>query len=263
MNHYTTLGLERNASDEDIKRAFRRLAMKHHPDRGGDAERFKQIEEAYRVLSDPKSRAQYDNPYQNFGGPSGFRVNINSGEFNFDDIFNMFGTRFHHQPKPQARIVVNLTFADIIEPIRKFVQLRTNQGEHTVELDIPPGIEDGETVQYPGLAPGNVDLLVTYRLTPDARWTRRGANVITECSVSVWELILGATISIQGLRGEHLAVTIPARTEPGTSLRLRGQGLTNRQRQRGDIIVRLAARLPETISPELEQLIRDEINLQG
>lgn len=260
-DHYQTLGVARNASDEDIKRAFRKLAMKHHPDRGGDAEQFKQIEEAYRILSNPQSRAQYDNPGHRFGGPGGFKVNINSGEFNFDDIFNMFGTRFH-QPRPQARVMVVLSFSDIIEPGKKFIQLRTAQGEHTVELDIPPGIEDGESVQYAGLAPGGVDLLVSYRITPDVRWTRRGANVITECTVSVWELILGASMPIQGLRGEHLEVIIPPRTEPGTSLRLRGQGLTDRNRQRGDIIVRLNAKLPETVSPELEQLIRKEIDLQ-
>ena len=258
-DHYQTLGVARDASDEQIKRAFRRLAMHHHPDRGGDAEQFKKVEEAYRVLSDPRSRAQYDTPQH-----QGFQFHFNQGSpFDFDSIFDIFGAKFQQAPqRPQARLQINLTLRDIVTAQRRPITIRTPQGEQTVTLDIPAGVEDGEQIRYPNLAPGDMDLVVQFRIEPDAKWTRRGATVYTDCKITIWEAIQGAQIPVQGLRGEHLEITVPPHSQPGTQLRLRGRGLLGRDGVPGDMIIRLQPEIPDSISAELEAAIAREIQLQ-
>ena len=96
-DHYQTLGVDRGASADEIKRAYRKLASKYHPDKGGDTQRFQEIEEAYRVLSDPVARQHHDSPAA--------QASFHSAAFNFDEIFNMFGTRFQ---QPQRNPVANL-----------------------------------------------------------------------------------------------------------------------------------------------------------
>lgn len=115
-DHYKTLGVERTASEDEIKQAFRRLAMKHHPDRGGDAEHFKKIEEAYRILGTAQSRAEYDNPRPNMNWQG------QGANFNFDDIFSMFGTQFRRPPQ-QARVSIWVTLRDVVGCARKSLSL--------------------------------------------------------------------------------------------------------------------------------------------
>jgi curved DNA-binding protein len=190
MDHYQTLGVGRNATADEIKQAYRRMAARHHPDRGGDTSAFQNIEQAYRVLSDPQARAQYDNPRPQFHG---FESDFMTSGFDFDSIFNMFGAKFHHNIKPQARIQVWLELRDVITIKKQIIHVNTTQGQQAVEITVPTGVEDGDTVQYSGIAPGGLDLIVTFRIRPDARWTRRGNNLQTQCDVSIWELILGST----------------------------------------------------------------------
>lgn len=256
MDHYSTLGVERTATAEEIKAAYRRMALKHHPDRGGDTASFQRIEEAYRTLSDPQTRSQYDNPMPEFSG--NFDPFGRSG-FDFDSIFNMFGARFNHNMRPQARIQIVLDLQDIVHTRQQLIQVNTPQGSHTVEITVPQGIEDGDTVQYPNAAPGGIDLIVTFKIRPDARWTRKGPNLITHCNLTFWELIVGISLPIVGLHGEKLSVEVPAQTAPNTQLRLRGQGLPDRNGTRGDIVVKLIAVMPDSISAELMAAIRQEM----
>ena len=253
-DHYATLGVARSASADEIKRAYRKLASQHHPDKGGDVKKFQEIEQAYRVLSDPQQREQYDNPASQFGG-----FQFNHGGFDFDSIFDIFGARFQHpgqQRRPNyARMTLWISLYDAATGGRRTVSVGTHSGTSTVEIDIPLGIEDGQGVQYQGLAPGGGDLIIQYRIHPTHNWQRNGQHLITEKTVSVWNLILGAEITVEDIRNDQLLLNIPARTQPGTVLRMRGRGMPDRTGQRGDLLVRVNAQIPPNIPNEIIQAI--------
>ena len=243
-NHYQTLGVERTASAEDIKRAYRKLAGQHHPDRGGDTAKFQTIQAAYDVLGDPGKRQQYDNPAPQFSG---------GAPFDFDNIFNMFGARFQQpgQPQQQVRMSLWITLADVAQGGRRTVSL----GNMTVEIEIPLGINDGDNVQYANLGPGGTNLIVNFRIHPHPRWQRQALNLTQDETVLVWDLILGGELPVRDIQGNTLNMMVPAGTQPGTMLRLKGRGLRNRQGDVGDLFVRIQARLPDNIPQEL----RDQI----
>ena len=253
---YSVLGVSRSASPDEIKRAYRKLASQHHPDKGGDTQRFQQIQSAYDVLGDPNKRAQYDNPQpQGFGGfgPQGF---------DFNNIFEMFGTRFGQQQQQQqrqprfARMTLWIQLSDVASGGMRTVSVGTPHGSHNVEIEIPLGINEGDTVQYPKLAPGGMDLVVTFRIHPNPEWHRQGPNITTEHRVSVWTLILGGEIQVRDVLGNQFKLNIPAGTQPGTTLRMRSRGLPQRHASPGDLYVRVQAQIPRDIPPELIEHIR-------
>ena len=240
-NHYQTLGVAPTASAEEIKRAYRKLASQHHPDRGGDTATFQTIQAAYDVVGDEGRRQQYDNPAPQF----------NSGTpFDFNNIFNVFGTRFQqpgHQQQQQVRMSLWIALPDVAQGGRRTVSL----GHMTVEIEIPLGINDGDNVQYANIGPGGSNLIVNYRIHPHPRWQRQGLNLTQEESVSIWTLILGGEIVVRDILNNNLNMTVPAHTQPGTVLRLKGRGLRNRTGETGDLLVRVQGRLPSHIAPEL------------
>lgn len=250
-NHYHTLGVNRNASADEIKSAYRKLASQHHPDKGGDKARFQEIQNAYSILGDAQKRAEYDNPQPQF---SGF-----PGGFDFNDIFSMFGhhgSQRRHQPG-HVRMTLWISLHDVATGGSRTVNLGTSQGTSTVNIDIPLGINDGDNVQYQGLGPGGVDLVVQYRVHPDPTWERHGLNLIKEERVVIWDLIVGGEITVTSITGSQLATQIPKETQPGSMLRLRGQGLKDRSGAQGDIFVRLVPILPDTIAPEIIDAIQN------
>ena len=260
-NHYQTLGVDRGASPDEIKRAYRRLASQHHPDKGGDKHRFQEIEQAYRTLSDPQRRAAHDNPSP--FGPQGFSFSTNGAGFNFENIFNTFGAQFHHphqQRTQQARMSLWITLQDVAEGGRKTISVGSQAGNVTVEIEIPLGINDGDTVQYPKTGPMGMDLLITFRVHPNPRWERQGLNLITEQAISVWDLILGAEIPVRDILGNTLSVTLPPKTQPGIMFRLRERGLRQRSGQTGDLFVRVQATIPEIIPESLVDAIAQTRN---
>jgi curved DNA-binding protein len=254
-NYYQTLGVEQTASPEEIKRAYRKLASLYHPDKeGGSKTKFQEVEEAYRTLSDDQKRAQYDNP--GMGGSFGFHP---GAPFDFETIFNVFGTRFQHpgqQRRQQARMSLWITLRDVAEGGNKTISVGTHQGTSTIEIEIPKGISDGDSVQYNGVGPGGIDLIITYRIHPDPKWQRQDLNLIAEHPVSVWDLIVGGETEIRDLLGNVLSLTISPRTQPGTVLRLRNRGLQSRNGASGDLLIKIQARIPDSISPELVEQIQ-------
>ena len=231
------------------------MAAKHHPDRGGDTAQFQKIQQAYDTLGNEQQRAAYDQPQSPFQGFQG------GGHFNFDEIFNMFGARFHAgggRSHSQVRMSLWITLRDVAVGGSRPVAVSTHQGSSTIEIQIPAGIEDGDSVQYPNLAPGGGDLIVTFRIQPDERWQRNGSTVLREEPISIWTLIQGGSVTITTLADERITVAIPNNTQPGTMLRVRGKGLPNRQGQPGDLIIKAQAQIPKTISPTLLAAIRQE-----
>jgi curved DNA-binding protein len=243
-NPYETLGIERSASADEIKKAYRRAASVHHPDKGGDTQQFQAVQQAYETLSDPQRRAQYDNPAQS--GP----------HFDFDSIFEIFGTRFGVNGRgPQhARMTLWISLIDVAIGGHRAISLGNNQG--LVEIIVPPAVNDGDTVQYPKLGPNGIDLIVTFRIHPNPKWQRRGLDLHTQHSISVWDLILGSQVVVRDVRNQELTLTVPANTQPGTALRCRGRGLSTQPGTTGDMIVHVQAYIPDHVPDPLIDMIR-------
>lgn len=186
-DYYATLGIERDASPEEIKRAYRKLAQSHHPDKGGDTERFKELNEAYQVLSDPQKKAAYDQfgtaDFSGFGGGSGVRYeDIFSGQAGFGgsgfgDIFETFFGRAFAQVQVEVR--VKLTQALLGDTL----EFSTNQGEK-IELKIPAGTQDGQAFRFVGkgmpFRGGRGDLIVVVRIAYPQRITKEQRKIIEE-----------------------------------------------------------------------------------
>lgn len=252
-DYYSTLGVARNANADEIKRAYRKLASQHHPDKGGDTEKFQEIQEAYAILSDDQKRQAYDNPQPNFN----FNFQSN-GPFDFDSIFDIFGARFgqqQHRPR-HMKLSLWITLNDVVTGGRRTVAVGTQSGTQAIEIEVPLGINDGESVQYPGLAPGGVDLIITYRVRPDPRFNRQANNLWMEHTVDVWDLILGGDTEVRDALNNPISLTIPKHTQPGTILRLKGKGVPQRQGQPGDLLVKINTKLPNSIPFEIEEAIR-------
>ena len=248
-NYYQILGIAPDAGADDIKRAYRKLASQHHPDKGGDTARFQEIQEAYSVLSDPSKRDAYDRPQPSF---------MNNNGFDFDAIFNMFGANLHQQRKASPRIELWINLEDVYLGGPRMVALQLGNSVSNLEIQIPRGIHDQEGVRYHGIAPGGLDLVVIYRVKSNATWRRDGNNIITEYTVDIWDLILGANVKIKDLAGNELVVTIPPETQPGAVLRARGKGLPDRRQitVSGDLLIRLQAVIPSPVPEDILSAIR-------
>jgi len=241
-NPYQVLGVSPNASPEQIKKAFKQLAMKHHPDRGGDETEFKKINEAYAILSDPERKQQHDNPGFNFRHTPGG---------NFHDVFDEFFRQQRQQRTSTVRLSLYIDLKIAAIGGSKLVSLQTSNGPQAVEIDIPEGINDGDTVRYPQLL-GHSDLQVTFRIHPDKTWQRQGNNLTRDVEIDFWDFILGTKIEVETIYNERIVLTIPHRTQPGTLMRIRGKGMRGKYAgQQGDMFVKLAAKLPQELPEEL------------
>lgn len=258
MNYYDVLGVSRTATADEIKRAYRQLASKHHPDKGGDTSKFQEIEAAYRILGDTQTREQYDNLTAQRSNNHGGGWQQSGAHFKFNDIFDMFGARFT-PPKNHARMTLWIGLCDLAELGTKLVNVGTSTGQQTIEIEIPNGVGDGDNVQYPGLAPGGQDLVITFRIKPDPVWQRQESNLITNLTVTVWQLIAGNDVPITDIRNNRLILTIPPMTQPGSMLRIKGRGLLDRNGHCGDMMVRVFTRIPQKISPELLKAVQTEL----
>ena len=248
-NHYQTLGVDRNATTDQIKRAYRKLASQHHPDKGGDKTKFQEIQVAYDTLGNAQKRAEYDNPrpqgfnFQHHGGPGGF---------DFQTIFDVFGARFQQPQRAQrAQMTLWITLQDVAMATRKTISVGTPQGTQVVEIDIPSNIDDGDNVQYSGIGPGGMDLIITFRIHPNPKWRKQGPNLTVDQDISIWDLILGGEILIQDILGNQFNLTIPPRTQSNTTFRLKGRGLGQKGNSPGDMFVRVNAIIPAHIPQPL------------
>jgi DnaJ-class molecular chaperone len=218
MDYYDTLGVNKSSSPKEIKNAYRKLASKHHPDKGGDADEFKRIQEAYDTLSDSKKKDQYDNPnpFQGFG----------EGGTPFTDIFgDIFGNQMRRNP--DARVSINISPQDAYFG----TELDFNTDVGRIKLTIPPGCDSGDTYRYPGKGyhrykdapPGN--LLVRVNVDMPEEWGRERHDLFIRVGVDAIDAITGTEVDIHHINGKTYRVKIPAGSEQGSRINMRGLGM--------------------------------------
>jgi curved DNA-binding protein len=260
MDYYSTLGVNRSASPDEIKKAYKKMAMKHHPDRGGDEQKFKEVEEAYRTLSDPQKKQMFDmgvdpNRNQSFGQGSPFEFHFGTG--NMDDIFANFG--FGMRPgrgNKNLSIAVDITLEDVLngKTINAEVSARNGKPKF-INIEIPPGIEHGQQIRYEGMGDDSIssfrpgDLIVNVRIITHRLFKREGTNVLIEKTISVWDAMLGCELETETLNNKHLKIIIPPGTQPETVFSCRGEGLPNmRSRIRGNLMIKVKIAVPKNLT---------------
>jgi curved DNA-binding protein len=268
MDYYNILGIPKTADAEEIKKAYRRLAAKHHPDRGGDTAEFQKVEEAYRTLSDPQTRAEYDNPHPQFS--------FNSSNFNqdFADIFGNFGFGgFRQQTRVQRNkninIQVKVTLKDVILGKEVIGNIRLPSGrDQAIQLNIPPGVSHGDTIRFKELGDDSIpnihrgDLIAQIIEIPSTEYHRDGRNIIMNYSISPFDAILGKKITIVTLEDKELEVSIPAGIQPGQLVKCAGHGIpVHQSRHRGDLFIHIKVNIPKDINEE-DKLIVEKLQIK-
>ena len=266
-DYFKTLGVDENASDDDIKKAYKRLAMKHHPDRGGDQAAFQEIQEAYDVLTTPQKRAQWDQERQfGAGGPGGFHFNFGFGGQDINDIFRQFQSghpfgNFRQAMKNRdMRVVLEIDLASTLQKQNQQINIQHSNGtSKTVNVDIPRGVMTGMQMRCQGhgdhsntsIPPG--DLYVEFRVRPHPEFQISGIHLTKVLTINCLDAILGSSATIVGLDSKVFEITIPPGTQNGTKFRLAAQGLWDvNQPIRGDLFVEILLQVP--LAPTADQL---------
>ena len=279
-NAYETLGVPKGASDEEIKRAYRKLATQHHPDKqGGNTAKFQEIQSAYETLSDPVKRQQHDNPnpFQHFGGggPHGSHFEFHfGGGAGPEDIFAQFfnqGFPGGHNPfqrqqqsrrNKDLRINLQITLAETLKDIHKSVSVQTTKGERfTVDVNIPRGVNNGTTIKYSQLGDNffdtltRGDLYVIINIIADQRFSQHGINLVSDLEINSIEAMTGCDKIITGIDDKEFNIKIPQACQYGTKFGLQGQGLYQMNTNvRGDLIVNVAIKTPTLTEQQLNIL---------
>jgi curved DNA-binding protein len=291
-DYYQILGVSRSAGNEEIRKAYRKLAMQYHPDRNpGDKqaeERFKEINEAYQVLNDPQKRAHYDrvgSAYSNWqrrgapsggfdwsqwasGAPGGTRVEY--GDLN--DLFGGEGGLFSEffraifgggmgttgtqtsRAAPAYQQQVEISLEDAFNGTT--MQLQTNSKRKQVK--IPPGVRTGSKVRVAGSGPNGTDLYLIVQVKEHKDFERKGNDLHTTAKVSVFTAILGGEAEVETMTGK-VKLTIPAGTQPEQVFRVAGRGMPHLKspNTRGDLFVRLKVEIPRYLSSKQRELLEE------
>ncbi len=289
-DYYKILGVERSASADAIRKAYRKLAMKYHPDQnpGNKAaeERFKELNEAYQVLSDDQKRARYDqlgSAYSNWqgrGAPGNFdwgqwtggqRVNMDDlndlfgggGGDVFSDFFrSIFGGAGGASPRTSGRVrpatgyqqPVSISLNEAFHGTTRQLQTESRR----MEVKIPPGVKTGSKVRVAGAGPEGNDLYLIIEVTDDPRFERDGDDLKTIASVDAYTAMLGGEAEVETMAGK-VKLSIPAGTQPEQVFRLAGRGmprLKNRN-EKGDLFVKLKVQVPKYLSTKQRELIEE------
>ncbi len=299
-DYYKTLGVPRTATADEIKKAFRKLARTHHPDAGGDEAKFKEINEAYEVLSDDKKRKLYDqygtanqnqipqgwggaggsvNVEDIFGGAGGFgswsdildSIRRGEGAFGTDwDFGNMGGFGGNRQPRARKgqdmNVTLNVTFEEAFNGTEKRVTVRIpgKAESDTLTVKVPAGAVDGGRLRFKGKgglgeAGGQAgDLLITTKIGPHPHYSRKGADVHVAVSITVAEAALGAAVVVPAPDGTKVRVKVPAGTQDGAVLTVRGKGAPRLKGEgAGDLKITVNVKVPKEMNEKQRQAMED------
>lgn len=295
-DYYNILGISKSASKDEVKTAFRKLAHQYHPDKGGGNEaKFKEVSEAYSVLSDDKKRQQYDtfgsadagggNPYGGFGGFnhgqdfggfdfSQFTQGGHGGSFEFDlnDILGDFfgggmGRRQRVKKGHDISVDLEITFAESVFGVEKEFNLTKNSYKpEKIKVKIPADINSGETLKMSGGGetitdgvPGDLYIRISVRRDPLFR--KEGKNIVTEVNIKLSDALLGIKYPLKTIDGD-IELTIPEGINNGDILRVREKGVPIDSRHRGDLLVKIKTKTPNHLSKTAKKLI-EELKKEG
>jgi DnaJ-class molecular chaperone len=267
-DYYAVLGVSRDASDVEIKRAFRELARRHHPDVGpaDNGEAFREINEAYAVLSDAEARARYDR-WGHHDDPGGLSAVVEAAQ---DILSDVFRRRRGRQRGRDLRYTLELTFEQAAFGCSKPIQIQTGDGRtRDFTVVVPAGTKDGGVKTFksegePGQG-GAGDLHVHLRIADHAVFRRDGLDVRSEHTIGFPQAALGAVLDITTLDGP-IKMRIPEGTQPGQVFRIRGRGIpqaAGKTAPRGDHLVTIQIAVPTELSPRQRQLIEELAQANG
>jgi curved DNA-binding protein len=263
-DYYEVLGVTRSADAETVKRAYRKLARKFHPDvsKEKNAEnKFKEVQEAYEVLRDPEKRAAYDQlgrdyrPGQQFRPPPDWSQRFGqSGSQRFSDLngfsdffSSLFGGGVGGAPPPEADAGrLDVTLEEAFAGTKRRVMLNEGGRSRSVDVQVPPGVSEGQSLRIPGTG-GNASLLFRLRVRPHPLYAVLGKDVQIELPLAPWEAALGAKVAVPTLGGK-VELTVPAGAQSGQKLRLRGRGFPG-----GDQLVVIKIMTPAATSAQAKQ----------
>jgi len=283
---YAALGVPRDADEDQIRKSYRQLARRYHPDVNPNdkkaEERFKEISFAYDVLSDPEKRARYDEFGEQGLAPGfdpeqarayrrwseGARRSPVHEEFaepiDLEDLLSRLGGtgfargEWRRRSGRDAHAEIEVDFADAALAREVRVQI---EGRSGLRVRVPPGAHDGTRIRLAGQGePGDEggatgDLYLTLRVRPHPFFRREGADLALDLPVTIPELVLGAEVEVPTLDGSA-SVRIPPHSKAGQRLRLRGKGAAKREGERGDLYLRLSPQLPESGREELDDIAK-------
>jgi len=279
-DYYQTLGVNENASPDEIKKAYRSLANKHHPDKGGDQAKFKDISVAYENLSDPQKKAEYDQQRQ-FG--NGTQFHFHTGNGGFDPFAHMFGgaSPFAHMfgaGHPGMRRNRDLNIQCAITLLDSFLgkQLEANYQlpsgrTQTVSISVPAGITNGDTIRYQGLGDDSMpgaprgNLNVTIIVHADSKFERKGDDLYTRAEINPIEAMIGCKKTISTITGETMELDIRAGVEDGVEFASNGNGFTNvNNGRKGKFVTVVKIKTPKITNPAiLEELKKINIRIKS
>ena len=290
---YTVLGVDKNTSAADLKKTYRKLAMKLHPDQNpGDdevAEKFKEVSAAYALLSDEKMKARYDrgeinpdgsekgfagyrqnagaggNPYANAGGAGGFS-GFGAG-FDAEDLFSsLFGGGRTRTQRPRAKkrgedktYKISIDFLDAVLGSKKQIKLESGK---TLNINTPVNVKEGQQIRLkaqgrPGVGGGpNGDALIEVHIKKHPYFTLKDNNIHMDLPITLEEAILGGKVTVPTISGK-IALNVPKNSSSGKQMRLKGKGATDpKSKKAGDQVVKLMIMLPEKLDSGLEKNIK-------
>jgi DnaJ-class molecular chaperone len=276
MDYYNILGVNKNATQDEIKKAYRKLASQHHPDKGGDKSKFQEIQGAYDTLGDPNKRNQYDNPapqgFNQFGGfPPGFEdifSHFGGGGSPFGDIFG----RQQHRP-PQRNRTLNLqttiSLEDAFSGKDMVASITLPSGlEQVLEVKIPAGVREGTVLRLAGMGDDTYqniprgDLHLTVNIEPHKIYQRQGDDLLRQISISCFDAILGKTLTFETIDNKTLEIIIKAGTQHGQILAVQGYGMPymGDQRMKGRLLIEIKVTVPTNLTEDQKDLIRQLVS---